>query len=633
MLTCMPRLIRWLVVALTAVVPAVAAETDALAISRNLQARHFPHFGVLDPVFDSRYGMNIVSYSRCGDSALWTGTYLAAEAFRYKVTHSADALANAKRAFAGIQSLVDVTGNNVLARCLVPDDSPYAAAIASEEANNGIYHSAPGNFWVGNTSRDEYTGVMFGLAAAYEFIDDAALKSSISSVVTRLVQCLKDHNWSVVLPNGTSTTSFLVRPDQQLAFLQLARQVNPDQFSTAYDVARVLLSTAVIAPISVDVLSDDSYFKFNLDTMNLYLLIHLENSSFNELYHSAYDVLRKHTDDHQNAFFNMIDFGVNGANATRDAESRTLLDQWLLRMRRDPYFDYHGKYATCGNPDAACQPLPIVDRAATDFIWQRSPFQLAGGADGLIETAGIDYILPYWMGRYYGVIAPDNVYVGSAASGAPLLAPESIASIYGSTLAVGAQSTPSQPPPSSLGGVTVTVKDLSGTSLPAAMYFVSAGQVNFTVPPGLIPGTGSVTVHSDGAADLVTSIELLRVAPSLFTADASGSGPPAALIDGRPVSSCSGSTCAPVPIDVSGPGAVYLSLYGTGIRNRSSLAGVTCSIGGIAVPVLYAGPQSQYAGLDQVNVQLTTALRGLGIVDLTLTVDGTVSSPVRLQVQ
>jgi hypothetical protein len=39
----------------------------------------------------------------------------------------------------------------------------------------------------------------------------------------------------------------------------------------------------------------------------------------------------------------------------------------------------------------------------TDFLWQRSPFQLVGGGIGNIETAGIDYILPYWMARYYGV--------------------------------------------------------------------------------------------------------------------------------------------------------------------------------------------------------------------------------------
>jgi hypothetical protein len=242
--------------------PARASEADALAISQNIQARHFPHYTVLDPVFNSPTGNQIVSYTRCGDSAIWTGFYLAAEAFRYSVTHLPDALANARRAFAGVQSLVDVTGNNVLARCLLPDNSPYAAAIQSEEASNGIYHSAPGNFWVGNTSRDEYAGVIFGLGVAYDLIDDQAMKSSIAQVVTSLVQFLKDHGWIVVLPDGTATTTFLDRPDQQLAFLQLARHVNPDRFSTAYDIEKSLLSPTVIAPISFDTLSDISYFLF-----------------------------------------------------------------------------------------------------------------------------------------------------------------------------------------------------------------------------------------------------------------------------------------------------------------------------------------------------------------------------------
>ena len=94
---------------------------------------------MIDPVFASAISDQVVSYSRCGDSATWTGHYLAAEAFRYKVTHSPDALANAGRAVAGIKSLLDVTGNNVLARCLVPTDSPYLGAIQSEEAHNGVY--------------------------------------------------------------------------------------------------------------------------------------------------------------------------------------------------------------------------------------------------------------------------------------------------------------------------------------------------------------------------------------------------------------------------------------------------------------------------------------------------------------
>jgi hypothetical protein len=53
--------------------------------------------------------------------------------------------------------------------------------------------------------------------------------------------------------------------------------------------------------------------------------------------------------------------------------------------------------------------VPVVLRPPSDYLWQRNPFQVSGGSYEIIENAGIDYILPYWMGRYYGVIAPDPV--------------------------------------------------------------------------------------------------------------------------------------------------------------------------------------------------------------------------------
>src|SRR5438105_15732034 len=84
-----------------------SAEADALAISANIQARHFPFVSVLDPVYASAGSDQITGYTRCGDSALWTGHYLAAEAFRYKVTQSQDALNNINKAIAGIKSLLD----------------------------------------------------------------------------------------------------------------------------------------------------------------------------------------------------------------------------------------------------------------------------------------------------------------------------------------------------------------------------------------------------------------------------------------------------------------------------------------------------------------------------------------------
>src|SRR5882672_10905404 len=125
---------------------AQAAEADALAISANIQARHLPFGTILDPVYASPANDQIVGYTRCGDSAIWTGHYLAAEAFRYQVTHAPEALNNVRNAIAGIQSLVDVTGTNLLARCLVPGNSPFAAGIQSEEAHHGVYtNSAAGD--------------------------------------------------------------------------------------------------------------------------------------------------------------------------------------------------------------------------------------------------------------------------------------------------------------------------------------------------------------------------------------------------------------------------------------------------------------------------------------------------------
>src|SRR5579872_6587034 len=130
--------------------PANASEADALAISANIQAKHLPFGTILDPIYASPSSNQIIGYTRCGDSALWTGAYLAAEAFRYKVTQSPDALKNAQGALAGLKSLSDVTGTNLLARCIVQADSPYAQGIASEESANGIHQAAPW-FWVGNT--------------------------------------------------------------------------------------------------------------------------------------------------------------------------------------------------------------------------------------------------------------------------------------------------------------------------------------------------------------------------------------------------------------------------------------------------------------------------------------------------
>jgi hypothetical protein len=365
-------------------------ENDALALSANIQAKHVPFGTVLDPIYASATSNEIVGYTRCGDSALWTGVYLAAEAFRYNVTRSADALTNVKNALAGLKALTDVTGNNQIARCMLPAASPFAAGIESEEAHNGIHYNSYW-VWVGNTSRDQVVGVFFGLGIAYDVVDDVDVKSAVSDLATRLIGFISRHQWS---PADDIATSFEFRPESLQMLLQVARHVNPSN-----KVSGPFFVPPAEAAVLVDVQSNSSYFKFNLDYMSLYHLVRLQNNSHNQ---RAYKIVRDYTASHQNAFFDIVDRALNGANAARDDEMCTLLGQWLQRPSRDDYVDLTYIVPLCGSE--ACQPVDVALRPPTDYLWQRDPFQITGGSGSVIEAAGIDFILPYWMGRYYGTV-------------------------------------------------------------------------------------------------------------------------------------------------------------------------------------------------------------------------------------
>jgi uncharacterized protein (TIGR03437 family) len=630
---------RWAIciVVIPAAIPSFAAEADALAIDANIQARHFPYVSVLDPAYAAADSDEVTGYTRCGDSALWTGHYIAAEAFRYKVTQSADAVANLQKAIAGIKSLVDVTGNNLLARCMVPIDSPFAAGIEKEEAANGI-HMAPPWVWVGNTSRDQYAGVVFGLAVAYDMVDDAGIKSTISDLITRVIEYPRGHDWVIVEPDGSRNLDFIPRPDYVSTFLEVGRHINPGRFNGNTLEESILLAVDVGTPITVDTNNDDSYFKFNLDYINLYNLVRLNPNQGATDSRSAYNVLRQHTAGHMNAFFDTIDRALNGASAARDAETLLLLEQWLERPRRDPFVDVSRQVAVCGTQ--ACQPVPVPLRPPSDFLWQRSPFQLSGGTGGTIETAGIDYILPYWMARYYGVT--QQFTVQSAAAPVAGLAPESIGSLFGSNLA-NETAEAQMPLPLRLGGVTLAITDAAGNQYPAPLISVAPGQINFEVPKDVSPGVAKFTI-TNGSTTLTATASVRNVAPALFSMSGTGSGVAAAtairvqaanpqLASPVEVFHCTASGCASTPINLGVDTPVFVSLYGTGIRHLSSPSNVSVTIHSIAVPVLYAGAQPTFDGLDQVNVALSLELRGAGEVPVVLTVDGQTSNAVTINIQ
>lgn len=236
---------------------------------------------------------------------------------------------------------------------------------------------------------------------------------------------------------------------------------------------------------------------------------------------------------------------------------------------------------------------------------------------------------------------PAKVASVSSANGATTLAPEEIASAFGSNLATAPQQATTVPLPVNMGGTTVAVTDGNGVVRRAELFYVSPTQVNYQVPPGVGVGTASISVSLNGLPVGTGTVPIAAVSPGLYTATSDGKGIGAAVVvtvhaDGSTAFiisfQCTTATsCTAVPIDLgSDTDQVVLELYGTGIRGRSALAAVTCKIGSTTLAPLYAGPQGTDVGLDQVNILLPKSLRGAGNVTVQLTVDGQAANPVSL---
>jgi uncharacterized protein (TIGR03437 family) len=169
---------------------------------------------------------------------------------------------------------------------------------------------------------------------------------------------------------------------------------------------------------------------------------------------------------------------------------------------------------------------------------------------------------------------------------------------------------------------------------------VSPQQINFLMPEGLATGVANFTISKVNGAPVTAIGAVGRVAPALYSMpgtnlaamtavriNSTGASTPLSLFD------CSASPCHALPINLSGAASVYLTLYGTGIRNRSSLDNVLVTINGVSLPALYAGPQQNFAGLDQINVQLPAQLSGSGLANLIVKIDQHQANTVTVDIQ
>ena len=225
------------------------------------------------------------------------------------------------------------------------------------------------------------------------------------------------------------------------------------------------------------------------------------------------------------------------------------------------------------------------------------------------------------------------------------LAKEQIVAAFGSGLSTVTQTAQTVPLPTSLGGTSVRIKDSAGVEQLAPIFFAAPTQVNYLIPRGVALGTATVAVT---AANGITSTGLTQisiVAPSLFAANSNGQGVAAAValrVKATGVQSYeviarfdqTQNKYISVPLDLSSAtDKVFLILFGTGIRYRTSLLGVSAKIGGLNAEVTFAQAQGSLVGVDQVNVRIPPNLGGRGEVNLELSVDAKPSNIVKVNIK
>ena len=242
---------------------------------------------------------------------------------------------------------------------------------------------------------------------------------------------------------------------------------------------------------------------------------------------------------------------------------------------------------------------------------------------------------------------PAITAVLNAASFTHGIAPGSIASLFGKRLALETVSSGEQPLlPPALGGVRIEIIDSISEARAAPLLFVSSGQINFLTPAEDALGTGLLRLTRIDEEPVEFAITVSAVAPGLFSANGTGQG--IGAISALRVAAA-GSRSNPevfrydatalrlvgVPIDLGSEGdQVFLTLYGTGIRGAGGAESVRATIGGSEVPVVSAGAQDEFAGLDQVEIgPLPRTLAGRGEVNVIVTAAGITSNTVTIVIE
>lgn len=383
------------------------------------------------------------------NDGLFTGLYCASQCFRYKVTGDEAAKANAKRAVEAMIKLTQVTGK--------PGFTARATRYSHEEnfgtENREEWHYCEDNpdcEWLGETSSDEMTGHFYAYGIYFDLVADDEEKAKIAEVVRTITDHIIDNNFHLTDVDGVPTTWANWEPDllnnddrwyyekgtnslEILSFLKTTYHVTGDKKYN--DVYEMLIKKHHYAMNCMQYKCEDAHIAHiddQLDFTNIYpLLVYSDNEAHKEIFKMGLTHHWEYERIERSPMFN-ITYGALTNNNCDIENAAKSLSEMNLDLIRWPVFNSHRKdivwdseQEAMGVPAQLKYPVEYSSRVLTHY--DGNPFVCDSGVEEFVEvnskdvnrtlilpgTSGANgmrammpyiYLLPYWMGRYYGLL-------------------------------------------------------------------------------------------------------------------------------------------------------------------------------------------------------------------------------------
>jgi hypothetical protein len=386
----------------------------------------------------------VANYFGTWDSCFWTGMYLASQAFRYYVTGDPQAKANAKKTVEALDGHLHVTGKfGYLARYRGPQDPLVLPSDCADFEGCHLVNEGPyaGDFWIGETSRDQYHGFMMGMCLAYDLVDDEDMRQMIRDDVTEILDYVISNHW-VIVDWGAEPTSTpnVVLPNMQLLWSLIGYHLTGEErYKTV--VAQWLRNKnrPIMAAAGISVFNRYwAYYGNNLAQELFYNLLRLGKVYFSEDDYRFFKGLYENQANRwvalsHNPFFALVHMSQgNYTPAPGSDEYQAQLEQDLADfidppsyqrgvtppvVELDPvsvwladFFDQHPflrQLLGVNIQPQAKEAYRIMDQCPTHLFWENSPFLTScpNPENAAYVYPGFDFLFAYWMANYHKFIA------------------------------------------------------------------------------------------------------------------------------------------------------------------------------------------------------------------------------------